>query len=85
MWGILSLIAGSISIIPLIILFTQGFLSTKMFSLFFCSIFGIFFGIIGLKFSKKKVILLLGIILSIIGMIGTVLMTFIKIGFQLEG
>jgi len=71
--AITSLIAGIISITPIIILFSRSFLPKKMFLFSFFSIIGIVFGVKGLR-STKKNIAIGGIIFSIIGLIGLIML-----------
>ena len=80
--AIVSLIAGITSVVPIIFLFSTSFLPQKMISFSYLSIIGIILGIKGLK-SPKRNIAIMGIIFSIIGMLGLIIFFLIRLGFQI--
>jgi hypothetical protein len=83
-YGLASLIFGSISLIPILLLLIKGFLSEKMYRLSIFSIIGVISGLMGLS-SSKKIIPIVGIILSVIGLLIGIILFLIRLGFELEG
>jgi hypothetical protein len=83
-WSVISLIFGFASIIPIMVLFITKFLSIKIIPFSVVGIFGIFAGIKGLN-SSLKIVAIIGLIFSIVGVIAFILLNIVKLGFELEG
>ncbi|MDI6883497.1 MAG: hypothetical protein QMC93_03530 [Patescibacteria group bacterium] len=92
MESVFSLIAGIISIIPVLLILLHGgmgptfraFVPKEIIFLSFFAIIGIFFGIIGVKSTQKR-LAIIGIILSIIGLIGLILLLMLWWSVRISG